>query len=80
MDALQSNLVLAPQKMAGLQDDLFNMIQQVIRDPSEFLQLKAAGNFYPTRIPVSSILGCFMYVIQIPLPLALNAKKAFLTK
>lgn len=68
-----SNVVVAPQKLKGLQDDLFNMIQLMCNEPSELLRLSGGGGqFFPSKLPVSSVLLAMTYLIQSPLPLALN--------
>lgn len=68
---------LPAPKLSRLQDDLFNLIQLVNRDPSEFLKVPSAdGTFYPPKIPVSSVLLSFNYLISSPLLPALHGKRA----
>jgi hypothetical protein len=58
-----------------LQDDLFNIIQLVNLDPNEMVKAPQ-GNFCPAKMPVSSVILSFSYLVQSPLPLALDEKRA----
>ena len=51
------------------------MIQMVNLDPNEMVK-SPQGNFFPSKLPVSSVILSFSYLIQTPLPLALDEKRA----
>jgi hypothetical protein len=62
-------------RIADLQSDLFNLVQLVHLEPSE-LQKAPPGSAFPPKLPVSSVLLSFQYLLQSPLPLALSGKRA----
>jgi len=61
-------------KIRNYLDDLFNVIQLVNLDPSEFQKVPATV-ISPSRLPVSSVILSFTFLIQSPLPLALSSKR-----
>lgn len=70
---------LPPSKLAKLQDDLFNFVQSVNMDPADYLKVPSGGSsFHPSKLPVSSIMLSFLFLIQSPLPLATSGKRALI--
>ena len=48
-------------------------------DPSEFLKVPSAGgSFHPPKLPVSSVMLSFLFLIQSPLYFAISGKRALI--
>ena len=65
----------SPSKVADIVKDLSNLVRLVKHDATEYSKSRP-GSVYPAKIPVSSLVLSFLYLIQSPLPLALSAKRA----